>query len=553
MSLKGLCENEYRVFGVPGSGKTTYLTKKVQGAVEKGYKGDLLVASFTRAAAAELAGRDMNLGNHQIGTLHAHCYGALGQPTIAETKVTEFNEEHPDFAMSKKTDSNVDEQDSNLSGETRIDELFAEYNLNRNRKVPREVWKPSIKALAEKWEDFKAQTGYFDFTDLIEHGLSDMIYPPNRARVGIFDEVQDFTPLQMDLIRHWAKSMKYLMIAGDDDQAIMTFMGATPDTFLDPQIPDERITTLGASYRCPSEIQAFAQRFLTNIKKRQEKPQQPRKEGGEVNTIRVSYKMPRPLIKMIEQDIKEENDLGNPRTIMVLTSCSYMLYPIRRELRERGIPFHNPYRRSAGAWNPLSRSPTATPSRILAYLNPRGPYMGQYQLWTAHQLQLWFELIKSNGLLQKGAKKKLNEFIEQRTDYDPDALLDLYMELFHSEGLEQAVQLDPGWLRQHTTADKYKRMDFPMRILHAQGKESLERVPQVIIGTIHSTKGGQCDTVYLAPDLSMRSAQDYAKGYGTEGYEAIMRQFYVGATRARERLNLLIPANTIQSVKEVFK
>jgi ATP-dependent exoDNAse (exonuclease V) beta subunit len=263
--------------------------------------------------------------------------------------------------------------------------------------------------------------------------------------------------------------------------------------------------------------------------------------------------MPRPLIKMIEQEIKEENDLGNPRTVMVLTSCSYMLYGIRRELRERGIPFHNPYKKMQGSWNPLSRSPTATPNRVLAYLNPQGPYMGQYQLWTAQQLQLWLELVKSNGILQKSAKKKLNEFVEQNADYDPDALLDLYMELFQAEGLEQAAQLESGWLMLHATQDKYKRMDFPMRIIQNQGKQSLERVPQVIIGTIHSTKGGQADTVYLAPDLSMRSTQDYAKGYGTEGYEAIMRQFYVGATRARERLNLLIPANTMQSVKEVFK
>ena len=495
----------------------------------------------------------MNLGNHQIGTLHAHCYGALGQPTIAETKIDEFNETNPDFAMSKKTDSNVDEQDSNMSGETRIDELFAEYSLNRNRRIPREMWNPSVKTLAEKWEGFKTETGYYDFTDLIEHGLSDLVYPPNHAKVGIFDEVQDFTPLQMDLIRTWARQMKYVMIAGDDDQAIHLFMGATPDTFLDPPISEERITVLGSSFRCPSEIQNFAKRFTDNIKKRQEKPQSPRKEGGEVNTVRVSYKMPRPLIKMIEQEIKEENDLGNPRTVMVLTSCSYMLYPIRRELRERGVPFHNPYRRSVGYWNPLSTSATGTPSRVLAYLNPQGPYMGQYQLWTAAQLQLWFDLVKSKGLLQKGAKKKLDEFVEQNTDYDPDALLDLYMELFESEGLEQAVQLDPVWLRQHTTKDKYQRMEFPMRILHNQGKQSLERVPQVIIGTIHSTKGGQADTVFLAPDLSMRSTQGYAKGYGTEGYEAIMRQFYVGATRARERLNLLIPANTMQSVKEVFK
>ena len=38
---------------------------------------------------------------------------------------------------------------------------------------------------------------------------------------------------------------------------------------------------------------------------------------------------------------------------MFLASCSYMLYPLVAILRKNGIPFHNPYRKTNGFWNPL--------------------------------------------------------------------------------------------------------------------------------------------------------------------------------------------------------
>lgn len=552
---KSLCLNEYRVHGSPGSGKTTFLTRKVQAAVERGYRGDLLVASFTRAAAAELAGRDMQLGNHQIGTLHAHCFAGLGQPTIAESRIKEFNEANPDFKLSSKTNVNTEEQDSNMpSGETLNDGLFAEYNLYRNRKTDRRMWRQSVLSFAERWEDWKLETGYYDFTDLIEYGKSDLIYPPNHAKVGIFDEVQDFTPLQMDLIRDWARQMKYVMIAGDSEQCLYLFSGATPDTFLYPEIPEERETILARSYRCPKVVQDYSLRFLKKIQKRKDKPLEPRIEGGEVNKVSHTYKMGEGLARLMDYEINYAglNDRGERRSVMFIAACGYMLTPLKKKLREKGIPFHNPYRKTEGSWNPLSTSPTGTPNRILAYLEPQGPWVGPQQLWTAAQLSLWLDLIKAKDVLQTNAKKKLNEFVKNEQTYDPDRLLDLYTELFLSESLEQAAQLKPGWLREHATAEKYRRMEFPMQILHKQGKRKLRETPQLTIGTIHSTKGGESDTVFLVPDLSTRNFQDYCQGYGSEQFEAIMRQFYVGATRARERLNILRPANGRQYVKEAI-
>ncbi len=71
---------EYRIFGPPGTGKTTNLTRQIRRAVERFGQDSVLVTSFSRTAAAELAGRDLPLSPDRIGTLHSHCFHALGCP-----------------------------------------------------------------------------------------------------------------------------------------------------------------------------------------------------------------------------------------------------------------------------------------------------------------------------------------------------------------------------------------------------------------------------------------------------------------------------------------
>ena len=47
--------SEYRIFGPPGTGKTTNLTRQIRRAVQRFGEASVLVTSFSRAAAAELA------------------------------------------------------------------------------------------------------------------------------------------------------------------------------------------------------------------------------------------------------------------------------------------------------------------------------------------------------------------------------------------------------------------------------------------------------------------------------------------------------------------
>ena len=70
----------------------------------------------------------------------------------------------------------------------------------------------------------------------------------------------------------------------------------------------------------------------------------------------------------------------------------------------------------------------------------------------------------------------------------------------------------------------------------------LKKKPQITIGTVHSVKGGESDVVYVLPDLSLASMQQWSQ-YGPDR-DAIVRLFYVAMTRAKESLILTAPATS---------
>ena len=86
---------EFRIFGPPGTGKTTNISRQIARAVDRYGPQSVLVTSFSRAAAAELAGRDLPISSDRVGTLHSHCWRAIGDPELAEANVEEWNRGNP--------------------------------------------------------------------------------------------------------------------------------------------------------------------------------------------------------------------------------------------------------------------------------------------------------------------------------------------------------------------------------------------------------------------------------------------------------------------------
>ncbi len=495
------------------------------------------MASFTRAAAKELISRDQVIADDQIGTLHAHCYRLLGKPELAEVKAKEFNEEYPHLSITPSGNIKLDDgltgpdgdEESNPGGG---DELLAQMSIYRARMVPKDLWLPGVLDFARAWTDFKEKTGYMDFQDLIERA-GDEYYPPKHATIGVFDEVQDFTPSQLKLIRKWAKQMHWIMLAGDDDQCLYSFIGATPEAFLNPPVPDENKRILRQSYRVPAKVMRLANTIVRKLSLREPKEYRPREEEGKIYGSDATWKKPNELLPTIKGYLRED------KSVMVLATCSYILAPTIRMFREHGIPFSNIYKTTRGDWNPIRAKQTGNAGsfgRYCAFLEPAGPEFQGRRLWTPHQLAAWVDVIKAQGNFKRGAKKAIKELVERKTVRAED-ILRFLTDTMEESAFNAAIALDHYWFLENLTSAKVASFEFPAKIYNAYGPEAPEVARQLTVGTIHSVKGAEADVVILFPDLSMRGAQQYSTRNG-EGFDQILRQFYVGVTRARHTLIL---------------
>jgi superfamily I DNA/RNA helicase len=148
----------------------------------------------------------------------------------------------------------------------------------------------------------------------------------------------------------------------------------------------------------------------------------------------------------------------------------------------------------------------------------------------------WGECLASKGVLRHGAKKKLSNYdVDQpvapetlNTVFEP-AALDSLMEAY--EGDYRAL-LD--WWRSRVNVEYFDRVKYPADVARQRGPMALLEQPRVIVGTIHSVKGGQADVVYLFPDLSQAGDAQYNRGGAAR--DSVIRLFYVGLTRTRETL-----------------
>jgi DNA helicase-2/ATP-dependent DNA helicase PcrA len=505
----------YAVVGPPGTGKTTYLKHQVERAAQVYGASGVLACSLTRAAAAELRGRAGSIPPDRFGTLHSFAFRQLGAPEVAEANLDEWNAACPAFALSpskgKKAPDKDDADDAHVS-DGPGDDLHNEMELNRHHMMPEDAWRSDVRGFARKWREWLADSGRMDFTGMIESALASAEYAPGQPEAMFVDEAQDMSRLEIALVRKWSADVRTLVAVGDPCQAINTFRGADPDAFFDVgDVAHRRV--LAQSYRVPVKVHAaackWANGMLAGIEYR------PTEIAGEIGRTSASMRYVGGVVEELERDLDSHSG-----TVLFQAQAGYMLRPLLAVLRQRGIPFHNPNRLKDGSWNPLARRArgTSTVDRIAAWLK---------RDQTLADVQAWLHMIRVKGVLAKGAKER------------PLTAEHQIPELFVSEeAMAGAFSGDPKWLAANVTAEYQKRLDYPLAIWKRYGEAALKAVPRLVVGTIHSMKGAEADSVWLSPDLSPKAWEQFVTVSGDDA----RRLFYVGMTRARHRLTILDPA-----------
>lgn len=511
--------NETRVFGPPGTGKTTKLAEEIIPMLADKYgHNKILLTSLTKAAAKELGAR-IDLGESDIiGTLHSICFRALklSREQMTEHNFADWNQSHAMYDLRGK-------------GKDPGPRCFSGYQYHKNKMIPRENWPKDILAFAEQWEDWKNRNVFYDFVDLVEMA-GDMYTPPGSPYAIVLDEAQDFTKLEMSTLRRWATQVKEFWVVGDEDQALYLFNGASAENMLYPELPPEQIVILDQSYRIPRTVHELAQKIIHRVKTRMPKEYKPKEEEGTVTRCQGGFKQPEWVVKKAQQ---------LDGHTMILATCDYMLNDIIKYMRDNGVAFSNPWKPGQKSWNPLETKANNMLRSFLSHGEDE-PY------WSTEQLLEWIEVVKTSsktspaGLIRKQGKagiKQIKEFFEE----DPFApglhtCREYLDQILSPEAIQPALDRDVDWLLDNITKAKATSLKFPVRIYKTQGKEGLFQEPKIHCGTIHSVKGAGAENVFVYPDISYAAATERNT---REGAENLCRLFYVGVTRTKKNLFLM--------------
>jgi superfamily I DNA/RNA helicase len=491
--------NVTKVFGPPGSGKTTFLLNVVEteldgktSPVQMGY------FAFTKKAATEARDRAIqkfpNLNPDSdfpwFRTLHSLAYRCLG----ISTKDMMSPEHYREFAQEAGIELAVETGEEEFA--VRVDNpILNEINIARikgldlhthyNKSAMTIEWF-HFEYVERAYRQYKEVRSLLDFTDLLEQVLN---FPDRLPRLDvlIIDEAQDLSLLQWRLVEQLALRAQRCFLAGDDDQAVYTWAGADVNSFLhfagDVKILDQ-------SYRVPARIHALANRVVTRIRNRQPKVWKAREEDGSISYYNDYQQV----------DISKGNWL-------ILASANYMLTDMYDWIKGQGLLFERYGQRSVSesilvavlGWEKLRKGgevPFHVVKGIYKYLDGAHVKHGHKMLRTADQAAMYTLALlqEKHGLLCTDIwHKALTKISEDRRDY--------------------LVSL----LRRNTKLTGH--------------------VP-IKLSTIHGAKGGEADNVLLMGDLSTKFAKEYSKNS-----DDINRLLYVGITRAKQTLHFVLPKN----------
>lgn len=508
---------EMRTFGPPGTGKTTWLASKAGRAAELYGPQLVSICSLTNAAVNEVVRRRIPLLVSNISTLHARCKRALGAPDPAETRVEEFRATYPSWSGPEFLPASLrDGDDSGTRGlDYRKVSAYEAVNLARQRLEPISKLPYRMRGWYRVWERWCRENEMYDFTGWLETAARLGALPPQQ--VVFVDEAQDHTPLQLSVLRSW--KTEQLVLVGDDDQSLFAWSGSVPAAFFSPPLPRGDELVLHQSHRVPLRPYLAATSIVSRISQRRDKAYRPTDEDGYAVCSGASLRHCEDAIRQIRTTTE---------SVMLLATCHYMLGPLIKALRYAGIPYHNPYS-GASSLNPLRVVGPA----LEAYLNPSDGRLG-----TLREALLWADVLRSKNLAFRAGMK--GRFQAEAKASGGRAVTPEDLDTYFIPAVQQMILHRDLRLFEQRNPREVQQSGIPNFRLPASAnwdfgaavyrRPPSEWDPRVILGTVHSVKGGEADHVWIFPDLSPAAHQALRT---TEGQDSYLRLMYVALTRAR--------------------
>ena len=575
-----------------GSGKTRTIVHRLAWLAEQGVPAsDMLLLTFTRKASREMLLRATDLLGYSIGgvhggTFHSFAFSVLRQyrPAWAEGPVTVMDSADSASAIQQcKERLKVGKGDRSfpktqtiigLLSKARNKEISIGDVLQRDAQhlLPHA---DALESIGEAYRGYRRQHGLLDYDDLLFE-LEDLLKgDPEAGREGLaerfreryryimVDEYQDTNRVQARLVRLLAGEAGNVMAVGDDAQSIYAFRGADVRNILDfPKLfPGTRVIRLEENYRSTQPVLDVANAVLA-----------PASEGFRKNLFTTKENTPKtPRVRLVRpmSDLTQANvvaarveellDRYQAKEIAVLFRAGYQSYHLEVALSKRGIKFRKygglryaeaVHVKDVVAFVRLAINPLDMPSfeRVAGVSKGGGAQTAEKNYPVAAQgdfdalrkactkyPDLWSDML----LLDKLREHNLT----------PAALIEMVIE--HYTPRLQAIFPDDWPRRQQGLselahiASAYTDLEQFVADLSLETPEDdadeFDEAGRVVLSTIHSSKGLEWDAVILLDLVEDRFPSRHAL-VRPEDFEEERRLMYVACTRAREDLELFVPA-----------
>ncbi|USZ69331.1 ATP-dependent helicase [Halorussus salilacus] len=567
-------ERVTRLFGGPGSGKTTELLDRVEELLDTEGVGvnDILLVSYTRAAANEVRERlaerrDLNPRSLQgtVCTMHAKAYDLLDlsrNDVVGESDKKEFCE---DFGIEfedeysgagrrtarsttlgnkiiatsqwlQRTSRDVADwydvpfqwNDEEVRLPPDIDPNAQEGN-KYTPTWPSDDDRLDVPEAIRGWRTYKGENDLVGFADMLERVKQRSLLP--NVDYLVIDEFQDITSLQYDVYEEWKPHMEKVLIAGDDDQVVYAWQGADPKLLLDEGGDD---VILDTSHRLPSEILEVVQHEVRHIDERQEKNLSPRKQGGTVEQIDSPSMLD--LVRNVRYTVEEHDG-----TLMLLFRARYQMFRFIDEFIDEGIPFR--CLTDQRMWT----------DRLTQYVRAVEQIDADEPI-TGLQARRLADMLQDSAFGTNERDELFDAIDERKEEADTDDLAEIEVE---PDFVTDFAPFMPG---PAAAADMVRKVtSFQKNSMKAYFAGDYDGMAEdrVRIGTIHSAKGREADHVFVATDLTEKVVEQMAATVDeadvpddveeftskTDPVPCLTdnerRVFYVGMSRARERLVLM--------------
>lgn len=374
------------------------------------------------------------------------------------------------------------------------------------------------------------------------------------------DEAQDTSKIQHAIIALLASRTENLFMVGDEDQSIYGFRAAYPEALLEfeQRYAGAKVLLMEENFRSDANIVAAADHFIQKNTLRHEKHMRASREGVQqikeiaVGTRKAQYAY---LAKVAE---------GCTTETAVLYREHECALPLIDLLERKGIPYrmrnveltfftHRVVQDISNIIR-LAANPADTELFLQVYYKLNTYIRRQLaqeivKISQERQISVWDAAQQCDGVdgYVKGSIRSIQTHMQHLLEEPPvRAIHRITQFMGYQDYLTRSEIKD-------TKLDTLKILaameDTPIRLVERlkelrQIMETKEQDPAcpLILSTIHASKGLEYDTVYLLdvvdgilPDQIPKSLKNAPKE-DIEAYEEDRRLFYVGVTRARNRL-----------------